>query len=85
MKNNNNLNSNLQDLLIFKEAAYIYNDPLNERNQMLKDLKSKAGVYCRFNNLNCKFYIGSAVNLNNRINDYYQDNYYKDKKKSYYC
>jgi len=81
MKNNNNSNNNLQDLLIFEESAFVYNDPLNQRYQILKDLNNKAGVYCWFNNLNCKFYIGSSINLLNRVNDYYQDHYYKDKKK----
>jgi len=85
MKNNNNSSFNIQDLLLFEEAAFVYNDPLNQRDLILKDLVTKSGIYCWFNTLNCKFYIGSSVSLLNRVNDYYQDHYYRDKKKSNNC
>jgi group I intron endonuclease len=83
MNNNSNNNrnnfSNFQDLLIFENAAFVFNDPLNQRDQMLKNLNKKSGIYCWFNTINCKYYIGSSVNLNSRISDYYQEHYYKDK------
>jgi group I intron endonuclease len=46
---------------------------------MLKELKSKSGIYCWINVINGQYYIGSAIDLNNRVNDYYQDSYYKSK------
>ena len=43
------------------------------------DTKYKSGVYCWINLLDGKYYIGSSLNLNNKINDYFQDWYYKDR------
>lgn len=58
-------------LPIFKNAVFVYDDPLNQRQQIIKDLKGKSGIYCWYNKLTGKFYIGSSVNLVNRINRYF--------------
>lgn len=62
-------------------APKVYLNPLSDRVEMFKDLKGKSGVYCWINKINGKFYIGSAVDLNNRINDYFQK-YYQIAKSS---
>lgn len=57
-----------------------YLNVLDQRAQISLDLNGKTGIYCWYNNSNGNFYIGSAKNLRNRINDYFQPSYYKDKK-----
>lgn len=69
----------LNPLLKFGDCKFMFSDPLNQHNEILKTLKGKSGNYCWFNKLNGKCYIGSAVNLNNRINDYLQVSYLKSK------
>lgn len=61
--------------LLFKDYYSYYLNPLNKRQDICKDLKNKSGIYCWFNNLNGKFYIGSGISLQNRINDYFQPSY----------
>jgi group I intron endonuclease len=46
---------------------------------MSKQLRGQSGIYCWINLLNGKYYIGSAVDLGNRVNDYFQDSYYKSR------
>lgn len=79
MKNNNDF---ILTVPVFKNAKQIYFNPLLQRNEILTNLKNKSGVYCWVNMLNGKSYIGSAVNLNNRINDYFQEHYYYSKQNS---
>lgn len=57
-----------------------YLNVLEQRTEISKDMKNKTGIYCWYNNINGNFYIGSATDLRNRINDYFQPSYYKDKK-----
>lgn len=64
----------------FGNCKFYFFEPLNQRTEILKTLKGHSGIYCWFNKVNGKFYIGSATNLNNRINDYFQDYYLKAKK-----
>lgn len=68
---------------IYKYAKYTYENPISQRNVFQKDLKGKSGIYCWFNIVNGKYYIGSGTNLNNRLGDYYQDWYYKEKANLY--
>lgn len=84
MKNNNNNLTpfSLNSLLILKNIEKIYKDPINQRDEIFKDLNSKSGIYCWLNKINNKYYIGSSINLNNRINDYFQDGYKKDNASS---
>lgn len=62
-------------------AVKTYLNPISQRfvNDILKDTKNKSGVYCLINLLNGKYYIGSSLNLTNRLTDYFQDWYYKDR------
>lgn len=60
-------------------AKKTYLNPISQRLDIFKDTKGKSGVYCWINLLNGKYYIGSGVELNNRLNDYFQDWYYKDR------
>lgn len=71
----NTLVLNLSIIPIFKNACFVYNDPINQRNEIRNDLKNKSGVYCWYNNVTGKYYIGSSLNLLNRINRYYQNHY----------
>jgi hypothetical protein len=52
-----------------------YDDPINSRNLIREENNGKVGVYCWFNNVNKKFYIGSGDPLYLRISDYYQSWY----------
>ena len=51
-------------------------NPQESRELIRKDNNGKAGVYCWFNNINGKFYIGRGDPLYLRLSDYYQDWYY---------
>jgi hypothetical protein len=59
--------------------SYIYLDVLDKRSQISADLINKSGVYCWYNLLNGNYYISSGKNLINRINDYFQPSYLKNK------
>jgi len=59
--------------------AKFYKDPINQRNLIYKENIEKVGVYCWFNNLNSKIYVGSGNPLYNRISDYYQKWYLESK------
>jgi len=65
---------------ILKIAKYYYNDPLIQRENFTKELKNQSGIYLWFNKINSKFYIGSGVNLSNRLVDYFQNWYLKKRK-----
>ena len=70
----------IQPLSLFGDCKYFFFNPLQQREQTLKIVKGKSGIYCWFNKINGKFYVGSAISLNNRINDYFQESYLKNKK-----
>jgi len=90
MENNNKSNpifisnsrgtDDLKEQLI-KLSVYYYPNPFSQRNEITKDLKKKSGIYCWYNNINGNFYIGSAFNLNPRVNDYFQESYLREKDK----
>lgn len=61
------------------EAPKVFVAVLNDRIEMSKQLKGRSGIYCWINLFNGKYYIGSAVDLGNRVNDYFQDSYYKSR------
>lgn len=50
-------------LFLTKNAAFIYTDPINQRKQIGIDLKNKSGIYCWYNNITGKFYIGVLLIL----------------------
>lgn len=61
---------------ISKLGLKTYENPKESRGLIRKDNSGKVGVYCWFNNVNGKFYIGSGDPLYLRLSDYYQDWYY---------
>jgi group I intron endonuclease len=69
--------------IVFKHAIKIYNDPLNQRNLIRKDINSKAGIYSWVNKVNDKLYIGSGDPLYLRISDYYQNWYFLSRPNLY--
>lgn len=74
---------------ICKFGIKTYDDPLNSRapflytRGLLPSPKGKVGVYCWFNKVNGKFYIGSGNPLYPRLSDYYQDWYYTSRANLY--
>lgn len=61
---------------ISKLGVKTYENPGESRDLIRKDNSGKIGVYCWFNNVNGKYYIGSGDPLYLRLSDYYQDWYY---------
>lgn len=60
-------------------ASKVFLNVLSERGEISKYLRGKSGVYCWINLINCEYYIGSAVDLGNRVNDYFQNSYYNSR------
>lgn len=58
-------------------ALFLY--VLDQRAEITAEVDKKSGIYCWYNLENGNFYVGSGVNLRNRINDYFQPSYYKAK------
>lgn len=54
-----------------------YLDPVKDRSdkKILHDNNKKSGIYMFTNNINNKKYIGSSIDLNKRINRYFQEHY----------
>lgn len=79
--NSNGDNSNFMlSLPSFASAApKVFINVLNDRIEMSKQLRGRSGIYCWINILNGKYYIGSAVDLSNRVNDYFQESYYESR------
>ncbi len=64
------------DLLLFSVIPVVkYSNADIQKLSILKDNKSKAGVYRWVNLLNNKTYIGSSINLGGRFRDYFKINY----------
>ena len=78
--NSDSLNSNYLMLPNFTTCAKkTYLNPMLQRKDIIKDTKNKSGVYCWINLINNKYYIGSGIKLNDRLSDYFQDWYYKER------
>jgi len=60
----------------------IYKSLKNDRVKILKDEKDKSGVYCLVNNINGNIYIGSSINLANRMRSYLNNNFLLGKQNS---
>lgn len=67
---------NISLVSISKLGIKTYENPLESRELIRKDNNGKVGVYCWFNNIKGKYYIGSGDPLYLRLSDYYQDWYY---------
>jgi predicted GIY-YIG superfamily endonuclease len=59
-----------------------YINPIKDRNnkRIYIDNNNKSGVYMFTNKINNKKYIGSAIDLNKRINRYFQRHYLSSNK-----
>src|SRR5437588_4192558 len=51
------------------------------KSQILSDNKNKSGIYMWENKINAKRYIGSSVDLSNRLSNYYSTAYMEDALK----
>ena len=58
----------------------VYKSLKNDRVKILKDEKYKSGVYCLVNNINGNIYIGSSINLANRMTSYLNNNFLISKQ-----
>ena len=63
-------------------AVKVFSNPLLERREISFFLKGKTGIYMFFNKVNGKFYIGSGVNMSQRVNYYFQNCYFKHNPNS---
>ena len=54
-------------------SVKLYSNADTLKLQVLKDNKSLSGIYRRVNLVNGKSYIGSAVNLSNRLRQHYNN------------
>jgi len=52
-----------------------FDNPLEFRTLIKNATLDKSGVYLWYNNITNHFYIGSSINLNNRLRRYYQNIY----------
>ncbi|CCO27482.1 GIY-YIG endonuclease (mitochondrion) [Rhizoctonia solani AG-1 IB] len=68
---------NLPDFAL--NALKVFQNVLSDRSEISNYLRGKSGVYCWVNLITGKYYIGSAVDLSNRVNDYYQESYYESR------
>jgi len=55
-----------------------YSNVEADKDKILSDNKNKSGIYKWTNLINDKQYIGSAINLSNRLSDYYSTTYMED-------
>lgn len=58
----------------------IYSNLKNEKQNIKIDQKEKIGVYCLINLINGHIYIGSSINIANRMSSYLNNTYLKNKK-----
>ena len=58
----------------------VYNNFMEDKEQIKKDQKGKTGVYCLVNLNNGHIYIGSSINLAVRMSNYLNTTYLKNKK-----
>jgi GIY-YIG catalytic domain/NUMOD1 domain len=56
-----------------------YNNLEECKSSILKENKGKSGVYRLINRISHESYIGSSINITNRLRKYYSTNYIKDK------
>jgi len=66
-----NINTNSSEPLKIIPVK-LYSNINIQKQDILNDNKSKLGIYWIINKVNGKFYIGSAVNLNRRLNEHFQ-------------
>lgn len=63
----------------FSNLKVVYHNPKVEKATILKENKGKSGIYLWTNKINGKRYIGSAVDLSNRLRNYFNTSYLEDR------
>nr|YP_009268538.1 hypothetical protein [Beauveria caledonica]AMD61802.1 hypothetical protein [Beauveria caledonica] len=58
---------------------YSYLNPYINRKQIYKDLRNQSGIYLWTNTITGKKYVGSSINLNIRLKNYFSKNYLEYK------
>src|ERR1700722_14274858 len=58
----------------------VYSNFKEERLQLIKDHKNKAGIYCLVNLINGHTYIGSSINIQVRMRNYLNNIFLNNKK-----
>jgi hypothetical protein len=69
-----------QDKINLLKALKIYNNFKEDRTSILKDCQTMAGVYILINNVNNHSYVGSSINLANRMRNYLNTSFLKSKQ-----
>lgn len=64
-------------------AVIVYSNADTDKSKILSDNKGKAGIYQWTHKESGKTYIGSAVNISNRLKDYYSKNHLERNKTMY--
>lgn len=58
----------------------IYDHSLYNKNRILRDIHNKSGIYCWYCKPSGNMYVGSGKNLRERVGDYYQPAYIRDRE-----
>jgi len=75
-KNNNNNNNNKKTITPVK----VYDNFKEDRVNLLAESNSKSGVYYLINNINGHTYVGSSINIANRMRNYLNVSFLKSKQ-----
>ena len=62
-------------LAILPVGIKFYDDLLTQKDLIKKDNKNKSGVYLFRNKINSNCYVGSGVDLSDRLSDYFSEYY----------
>jgi hypothetical protein len=58
----------------------MYKNFKNDRQDLIKEQKDKAGVYLLLNLINAEIYIGSSINISSRMRNYLNKSFLNSKK-----
>jgi group I intron endonuclease len=58
----------------------MYDNSLLSKNSILKEINNKSGIYCWYCKPSGNMYVGSGQNLRERVGDYYQLAYIRDRE-----
>jgi group I intron endonuclease len=79
-ENNTNVSTFLSSAIEKMKPINYYSNFKEELPQIKKDQSNQTGVYCLLNLINGNIYIGSSVNIANRMKNYSNTAYLKQKK-----